>query len=181
MLRLLFYIQGWQHNVAIPLVWFRPYFVDSGKFLVLRKTPFNLLMFSFTLFTSSSGSGWLHPRLAYERETDASLNCSRSASATAMASCVLSACELSPSLRSPSLRDSDASFCACASTGGGSFFVKAMLWEGEVCVPTSREKSSVGSEQVEASSDVVAGTEETIDSSFERREERWDVVASERS
>lgn len=50
---------------------------------------------------------------------------------------------------------------------------------GEVCVPTSREKSSVGSEQEEASSGMVAvvGMEETIDSSLERREVRWDVVA----
>lgn len=77
---------------------------------MLRKTPFNLLMFSFTFFTSSFGSGWVQPRLAYDRETDASRRWSRRASAAAKASCALSACASSPSLRSDSLRESVASF-----------------------------------------------------------------------
>lgn len=55
---------------------------------------------------------------------------------------------------------------------------------GEVWVPTSREKSSVGSSQEEASSlswEVVTGMVETVDSSLERREVRWVDVVVERS
>lgn len=158
-----------------------PYFVETGKFLVLRNTPFNLRIFSFTFFTSSSGSGWLQPRLAYDRATDASRSCSRTASATAMASCVVSTCASSPSRRSERPRDRAASFSAWLEAAGGSFFV-GIAGGGDVCVPTSREKSSVGSEHVEASSSgVVVGMEETVASSLERRAERWDEVVSESS
>lgn len=54
---------------------------------------------------------------------------------------------------------------------------------GEVWVPASREKSSAGSEQEEASSgmEVVVGMVETVDSSLERRVARWDWAVVERS
>lgn len=158
---------------------------DRGKFLVLRNTPFNLRILSFTLFTSSSGSGWLHPRLAYDLATDASRSLSRIASTATMASCVLSAWASSPSFRSDRLRDSAASFSAWEVTGGCWCLRRRGVVGGEVWVPTSREKSSVGSSQEEASSlswgAVVTGMVETVDSSFERREVRWVDVVVERS
>lgn len=157
---------------------------ETGKFLVLRNTPFNLRMLSLTFLTSSSGSGWLHPKLAYDLATDASLRFSLIASTATMASCVFSACASSPSFRSDRFLDSAASLPACEVTGGCSCFRRSGVVGGEVWVPTSREKSSVGSSQEEASSSwgvVVTGMVETVDSSFERRLVRWEDVVVERS
>lgn len=146
-----------------------------GKFLVLRNTPFNLRILSFTFLTSSSGSGWVHPRLAYDLATDASLSLSRIASTATIASCVLSACASSPSFRSDRFREIEASLSVWDVTGGCWCFRRRGVVGGEVCVPTSREKSSLGSSQEESSSSwglVVTGMVETVDSSLERRVER---------